>query len=436
MSIRRKLLLALFSALVLVGVAAGAATWVTARHAAGELFDDQLRQAALTLRDQTLGPPTALLDALDYDFIVQVWNPSGGVVYLSNSAIPLPHAAQGFQNVSLSGEPWRIYTLVRPDRVIQVAAPLGLREERASATALRVLVPVLAAIPLLLLLIWALVGRELRPLESIAGAIRRRMPASLEPLPEGGLPQEVKPMVAELNALLGRLRAAMEAQRRFTADAAHELRSPLAALQLQVGLAERAATPQERREALDSLAAGVRRGARLVEQLLAMEQVEPDLADAAAPAAPAPVRLDELVQETLAELEPQAEAKRIDLRLGRIEEATVLGRAGALRMLVRNLLDNAIRYTPRGGQITLGAAVEAGRPVLEVCDSGPGIPAAERGRVFDRFYRVAGTTEVGSGLGLSIVKRVAEAHGADIALGEPDHGHGLRVTVRFPPITK
>jgi two-component system OmpR family sensor kinase len=428
LSIRRKLLLALFSALLLVGVAAGAATWVTARRAAGELFDDQLRQAALTLRDQTLGPPTALLDALDYDFIVQVWNPSGGVVYLSNSAIPLPHAAEGFQNVSLSGEPWRIYTLVRPDRVIQVAAPLGLRQQRASATALRVLVPVLAAIPLLLLLIWALVGRELRPLESIAAAIRRRMPASLEPLPERGLPQEVKPMVAELNALLGRLRAAMEAQRRFTADAAHELRSPLAALQLQVGLAERAATPQERREALDSLAAGVRRGARLVQQLLALEQVEPD----AAQAAPTAVRLDELAQDVLADLEPQAEAKRVHLRLGRVEPASVLGRAPALRALVRNLVDNAIRYTPAGGEVTVSAYGQ----VLEVGDTGPGIPESERGRVFDRFYRVAGTTEEGSGLGLSIVKRVAEAHGAEIALGEPDHGHGLCVTVRFPPITK
>jgi len=432
LSIRRKLLLALFSALVVVGVAASVATWLTARNEADELFDYQLEQMALTLRDQTLGEPEALLEAFDYDFIVQVWDPSGGIIYLSNRAFPLPQAAEGFQNVSVSGEPWRIYTLVRADKVIQVAAPLSLRRERASAMALRILTPVLAAIPLLMALIWMLVGRELRPLDAIASAIRRRMPASLEPLSEAGLPAEVQPMVAELNALLARLRAAMEAQRRFTADAAHELRSPLAALQLQIGLAARAANPVERKDALDSLAAGVRRGGRLVEQLLAMERVEPD----ATQAPPAPVRLDELAHEAAAEIEPQAEAKRIGLRLARMEPATVLGRAPALRMLVRNLLDNAIRYTPEGGQVTLSAAMAPEGAVLEVGDTGPGIPAEERERVFDRFYRVAGTSAEGSGLGLSIVKRIAEAHGAEIALGAAEDGRGLRVTVRFPPISK
>ena len=432
MSIRRKLLLALLSALALTGLASSGATWLAARHEANQQFDYQLRQMALSLRDQTLQGPADFFTGWDYDFIVQVWGPRGDLVYLSNRGIVLPQSGTGFQTVAVRGENWRVFTLDQPDKVIQVAAPVSLRQDRASAMALRILVPVLAAIPLFALLIWLLVGYELRPLDVIARAIRKRAPSSLEPLAAGRLPEEVQPMVSELNALLARLREAIDTQKRFTADAAHELRSPLTALQLQIELVERAQSPEERREALDALRAGALRAARLVEQLLTMARLEPD----AAAAPPAAVDLAEIAVSVGADLEPLAEAKGVELRLGRVEATRVAGQVHALQTLVRNLVDNAIRYTPAGGRVTLEVGQDAGRALLMVSDTGPGIPPAEHGRVFDRFYRLPEAPAEGSGLGLSIVRQIADAHGAEISLGEADHGRGLRVTVRFAPISK
>jgi two-component system OmpR family sensor kinase len=422
-SIRRKLLVTLLSALVLVGVAASAATWLAVRKEADQLFDYQLRQMALSLRDQTLRGRAGFLNRFDYDFIVQVWDPGGALVYLSNYGILIPPSRNGYATVEVHGEDWRVFTLGQADKTIQVAAPVSLRNDRAVQMALRILVPILASIPLFAVLIWLVVGKELKPLEDIADAIRRRAPTSLEPIPARELPNEVQPLVTELNELLGRLREAIEAQRRFTADAAHELRSPLTALQLQIQLIERARSPEEVREALDALRAGAKRASRLVEQLLTMAQLEPDAAQEAA----AEVELDRIAAAVVAELEPLAEAKGVALRLGSIEPTRITGHAPAIETLVRNLVDNALRYTPSGGRVT----VEARNGMLEVSDTGPGIAPEERARVFDRFYRVPGTAVGGSGLGLSIVKRIADAHRAEISLGDAGEGKGLRVCVRF-----
>ena len=390
---------------------------------------------ALSLRDQTLSSPAGFLDTLDYDFIVQVWNPRGALVYLSNQGIVLPQSGTGFQTVAVRGEDWRVYTLEQQDKSIQVAAPVSLRQDRASAMALRILVPLGASIPLFALLIWLLVTRELRPLEDIARAIRRRKPSSLDPLPASGLPEEVVPMVSELNDLLGRLRDAIETQKRFTADAAHELRSPLTALQLQIELLQRAGSAAERQEAVASLRSGAQRASRLVEQLLTMARLEPGM-ERAAQDAYTEVDLADIAAGVVAEIEPLAEAKAIELRLGRLDPAAVLGDAAALHALARNLVDNAIRYTPPGGLVLISVTNQDEQVFLQVDDTGPGIPAEERERVFDRFYRGPGGGPDGSGLGLSIVKQVADAHRAGISLGEADHGTGLRVTVRFPRLKK
>ena len=429
-SLRRKLLVALLSAQLVIGVAASGATWFAVRNEANELFDYQLQQMALSLRAQSPQSSNGLFLELDYDFIVQVWDPSGALVYLSNRNILLPQRGNGFETVAVEGQDWRIFTLSQEDKTIQVAAPVSLRSDRASAMALRILVPILASIPLLALLIWLLVGHELKPLEDIARAIRRRAPSSLEPLPAAGLPDEARPMVTELNALLGRLREAIEAQKRFTEDAAHELRSPLTALQLQIQLLERARTPEEIREALDALRAGAKRASHLVEQMLTMARLEPEAAYQAA----ADVDLENVAASVVAELEPLAEAKGVELRLERVAPARVTGQAQALHTLARNLVDNAIRYTPTGGRVTLEVRKEGDRAVLEVRDTGPGIPAEERERVFDRFYRLPGAGTQGSGLGLAIVKQIADAHRAEISLGDAELGKGLRVTVRFSAI--
>jgi two-component system OmpR family sensor kinase len=234
-------------------------------------------------------------------------------------------------------------------------------------------------------------------------------------------------MVLQLNGLLSRLREAIETQKRFTADAAHELRSPLTALQLQIQLLERAQSSEERIDALEQLKAGTRRASRLVEQLLTMARLEPEAAQQPLAA----VELDRLAAGVLADFEPLAAAKGVELRLGRVEPASTRAQEPALRTLAANLLDNAIRYTPSGGGVTLDAFTQAGRAVLEVRDTGPGIPAGERERVFDRFCRLPGSGTQGSGLGLAIVKRIADAHGARVELGDGDGGRGLRVTVRF-----
>ena len=433
MSIRRKLLVALLSALLVTGLGASGATWFAVRKEANDLFDYHLEQMALSLRDQTLAVPSEFFPSLGHDFVVQVWDPGGVLVYLSGAGVLLPKSGGGYQTVTVAGQDWRVYTLADADRTIQVAAPIELRSGRATAMALRILVPVIATIPLYGLLIWLIVGEGLKPLVQIAGAIRRRAPSSLEPLRERGMPEEVAPMVSELNALLVRLREALEKEKRFTADAAHELRSPLTALQVQLDMLARARSPEESREALESLRAGMKRAGRLVEQMLTMARLDPEAAGESL----SDVDLAALTATVAAELEPLAEAKKIELRLGRMDGAHLRGQPQALYTLVRNLFDNAIRYTPSPGQVMVQVRAENGDAVLQVDDSGPGIPPEERVRVFDRFYRLPGSSAEGSGLGLSIVRQIAQAHGAQVTLGDSGAGHGLRVTVRFPapPLT-
>jgi two-component system OmpR family sensor kinase len=427
MSIRRNLLVALLLALLLVGVAASAATYFAARKEATDLFDYQLRQMALSLRDQTLQPQNILYPDFDYDFIVQVWGPSGSLVYLSNQDILLPQSGLGFDTISVNGADWRVFTMRNADRTVQVALPVALRSDRAANIALRILIPIVASVPLFAILIWFLVGRGFAPLRGIAQAIAKRAPSSLAPLEEPALPDEVRPMVAQLNDLLARLADAIETQKRFTADAAHELRTPLSALQLQLQVLERARTPDDQREALAQLKAGALRANRLVEQLLTLARIEPDSAHSPAAA----VKLDRLAQKCVAEIEPLAAAKRMELRLGRIEPVEALGHEEMLRTLLDNLVENAIRYTPAGGQVSVDAYADDGVPMLAVTDNGPGIAPKEREHVFDRFYRVAGTGVPGSGLGLAIVKGIAGLHGARVELGDGERGAGLAVRVRF-----
>lgn len=400
------------------------------RKEANDLFDYHLEQMALSLRDQALTIPAdfEIFPQLGHDFAIQVWDPGGVLVYLSGAGVVLPRSRAGYDTVSVEGQDWRVFTLADAARTIQVAAPATVRSGRATAMALRILVPVLATIPLYGVLIWLIVGEGLRPLVQIAGAIRRRAPSSLDPLPSRGLPDEVTPMVSELNALLGRLREAIDRQKRFTADAAHELRSPLTALQIQLDALARARSPEESREALESLRAGMRRAARLIEQMLTIARLDPEAAGEAF----AEVDLGALASAVAAELEPLAEAKRIALTLEQLDPVGLRGQPQALHTLVRNLLDNAIRYTPAGGRVSLRVHRQDGQVLLEVEDTGPGIPAGERARVFDRFYRLPGSRAEGSGLGLSIVREIAQAHGAEVSLAEAGEGRGLRASVRFP----
>jgi two-component system OmpR family sensor kinase len=431
-SIRRQLLVGLLGLVLLAVFVGAAAVYRQARAELDELFDYQLRQLALSMRDQVFGGSADAAAAADFDFAIQVWGPDGVRVYRSRPQTALPSRARlGYETVAADDGQWRIFSVQQRGLVFQVAQPLRIREKFAAAAALRTIAPILLLLPALGLLIWFTVGRGLGPLEAVAAAVKARTPAALEPLAQRALPQEVRPLVGALNDLLGRLGKALESQRQFVADAAHELRTPLTALRLQARLAERAAEGAQRAAALAAMNDGITRATHVVEQLLTLARQEPE----AGVSQPVPIELSELTRLVIAELMPLAETKAIDLGVVRAEPASVCGDREALRVLLANLVDNAVRYTPERGRVDVSTYASGGEAVIEVTDTGPGIPPAERERVFDRFYRRAGSGASGSGLGLAIVKKAVERHRGRVTLGDPPAGSGLSVRVALPLAT-
>jgi len=312
-----------------------------------------------------------------------------------------------------------------------VAQPMEVRERRAARLAARSLAPFAVLVPTLSILIAWIVARTVRPVRGFADALRNRRPDDDRPVAVDGLPDEVRPVAVALNELLARLRAALDRERAFLADAAHELRTPLTALDLQAQAV--AAAPEDGREAaLADLRSGVARVARLVGQLLAVAREQHGAAAAAVP-----LDLDELVRRTVAEFVPLAEAAGIDLGIESAEPVRVTGDVDALRRLLGNLLDNAVRYTPAGGRVDVAVGRESGVPsraVVTVTDTGPGIPPEERERVFARFHRIPGTAGTGSGLGLALARSIAGRHGGEIVLQDGPGGRGLRALLRLPVI--
>ncbi len=429
-SLRVRLLAGLLALVAVVSLLTGLLTYRRVLTETSDLFDYQLRQMALSLRSQIAIAPRIELpaDQGDSDFVIQIWDPFGARVYLSRPGLPMiNHATLGYDDLTLQGERWRVYSLQTISGVIQIAQPWRVREQLAGRAALHVMLPLLVLLPLMALAIVAVVARGLEPLRRATQEVQRRDARSLSPIDAPHLPQEVAPLIIELNRLLDRLRASFEAQQAFVADAAHELRSPLTALRLQLQLHDRAADEGSRREALDRLSAGVERAIHLVEQLLALARNEPEGARHPLRA----VRLDEIAREAIADSHPYADTRGTELSLDSSGEIAVSGDSEALRILVRNLVDNAVRYSPPAGSVNVRIERTAEGANLIVDDSGPGIPEAERARAFDRFYRREGTQEGGSGLGLAIVKAIADRHGATIGLGDSPAG-GLRVIVQFP----
>lgn len=432
-SIRRRLLVGLLAVVLCGGLIAAFGVYLQARREANELFDYQLRQMALSLRDQTFNPfaadePPELGES--FDFVIQVWGRDGVRLYYSHPRPALPNRARlGYETVATPEGLWRVFSLQQRGLTFQVAQPMSVRDELAATAALRTLIPFLLLLPALGLLVWFTVGRGLRPLEAMAHAVKARTPTALHPLPDSGTPEEIRPLVAALNDLLLRLDRTLGAQRQFVADAAHELRTPLTALGLQIQLAERAATADERAAAFATVKEGLTRAAHLVDQLLTLARQEPEVAERPVEA----VDLSDLARQIIAEYTLLAAAKSVDLGMARSEAVIINGDRDGLRVMLRNLVDNAVRYTPGGGKIDVSVFAGAAGPVVEVADNGPGIAPADRARVFDRFYRSAGQDLPGSGLGLAIVKNVAERHRARVILADGPDGKGLAVRVLFPP---
>ncbi|WP_316155689.1 sensor histidine kinase [Cupriavidus sp. BIC8F] len=437
-SIQRTLLWWLAAGL-LAGIAvATALIYGQARQEANALFDYQMKQMAAALPSQFadpvappfLGAPDDLAHA-DEDVVIHIWDGSGRSLYLSHSHPALPARAElGFSNVTTQQGEWRLYSMQLGPTVVQIAQPMSARRTLAARMALRTVAPLLLLLPLLGWLVWMAVGRGLRPLREIATEVRARDANTLAPLAVRQMPDEIAPLSAALNQLLARLSHAIDTQRAFVADAAHALRTPLAALQLQAQLVERAENGAARDEAIGKLRQGLERLTHLVAQLLTLARQEPG----AAIPPHEPVELHQLAASVVAEMAQAALDRNIDLGLDGSEDtspAVVRGDVDALRILLTNLLDNALAYIPAGSRIDVlvGRSADGRAVELVVSDNGPGIPAEERARVFDRFYRVADAPTGGSGLGLAIVAEIAQSHGARVVL--EDAGPGLRVRVVF-----
>ncbi len=428
-SIRARLLVSLLAMMAVAALVVGAVTYRNVHAQAEALFDYQLRQMALSLRDQGEVDPaqaSALADG-QLEFVVQIWTADGRTIYASRAPAALPRRALlGLADIAVGNDIWRSFTVATRARVIQVAQPLAIRRRLAAEAALNSVWPLLLLAPFLAAAAWALTSLALRPLRRVADGVRQRDAQSLAALPVAGLPDEVAPLVEALNALLKRLGDSLDAQRAFVADAAHELRSPLTALKLQLQLLRRAADDAQRGSAVTALGDGIERASRLVEQLLTLARSEPG----AAVPSHADVELAELTRAALAAVVPLAEARGTTLQLHADAPLTVQGDAAALSALVRNLADNAVRYAPHGARVEVDVAAIEGAPTLTVDDNGPGIPAEERERVFDRFYRRQHGDATGTGLGLAIVRSVAAQHGAHLSLDDSPLG-GLRVRLRF-----
>jgi two-component system OmpR family sensor kinase len=351
-------------------------------------------------------------------------------VFRSASHAHLPQrAVLGFSNVRANGTTYRIFSIQTDNQTVQVAQDLAVRRSMASNLALRTLGPIAVMMPILMLVVWWVVSGSLEPVARVRKQVASRQADDLSPVSEAGLPDEVRPLVQELNLLFGRVRTAFDAQQHFVADAAHELRTPLAALKLQVQSLERSDNPDAKRVAVGRLTAGIERATRLVEQLLVLARQEASMAGGAPRQ---PVDIAVLARRAVADMAGVAQAKGIDLGVQRADAAEIEGQPDALMILLRNLVDNAIKYTPQGGTVDVSVVAEHGGVRVTVEDSGPGIPPAERERVFDRFYRVPGSDAAGSGLGLAIIKSIAERHDATLALGESKRLGGLEATVTFP----
>ena len=434
-SLRARLLAWLLGGVVLVGVGGGLFVYRNALAEADAFFDYHLKETALFLRDQPVEyvfPPPVPSNTAAYDFFVQIWTINGEHIYTTpRPNVVLPNfTTLGFSTVDTRSGQWRVYGTQSLTKVVEVAQPMRVRRQQAAQLALRTLAPFVLLVPVLGLIVWLAVGRALQPLQRLAKAVKARRVNELEPLSDERLPDEVRPLVGSLNDLLVRLTAALDRERAFMADAAHELRTPLTALHLQLGALARAGTEAERSESMGKLSEGVQRAIHLVEQMLVLARQEPR-------AEPARTRIavDELAREVVAELVPLADSRRIDLGVSEAQPVCVRGEQDAVATLIRNLVDNAVRYTPAGGRVDGSVERSAARPpraLVRVVDDGPGIAPQERQRVFDRFYRRPGTRSPGSGLGLAIVKTIAAAHGATVELAEGPDGRGLAVTVTFP----
>ena len=436
-SLRRRLL-----GLLLGGVAAAwlvtmVFSYIDAHHEVDQMFDAQLAQAAQTLLALASHDPGRDIEELgdaahkyQQRLHCQIWRRDGVLLMRSKNAPTSPLTeAPGFSETHDKNGHWRHFSQWNSDHSlqVQVSEDHHIRDDLIGHIAWRLLLPALFGLPLIGLWVWLATRHGLASLDDTARQIAARDPQQLQPVQPAMAPEEIRTLLEALNGLFSRVEQTLESERRFTADAAHELRTPLAALQAQLQVARRARNDAERDHSLLAMQSGLTRAAHLVEQMLQLARLDPESG------LPEPITVDlvPLVESVCADLGPALLAKHLDFDLVAPAQALIIGQPEWLRILARNLIDNAQRYTPQGGQLRVEISKQAGLCTLAVHDSGPGIPPAERATVLRRFHRLHHDKASGSGLGLAIVTRIAELHDARLELGDSPLG-GLAIAVTWP----
>ncbi len=430
-SLRRVTVRAVALLLTAIGLVGAFAAYVSARHEASEFLDLQQQQIARYVGDLSfVAPRTAELPPHDPedDYVVEVVYPGGAPMRTSNPRVSIPDSPEtGFSEFTDAFGTWRVFSLVTPERTVQVAQQTAVRRELAAEASFRAALPLLVAIPLSWLLLEILATRIFGRLVRVADGIAGRNAADTTPIPVEQVPSEVLPVVGAMNGLLERLRSEMLRQRSFLSDAAHELRTPLTALTLQIGNLRGATSDPAVAERLEDLQAGAQRAAALTNQLLRIARY--DAADG--PAAVELVRLDDLVTDVVAGLIPLADSRSVDLGIAGRSPVTVPGCAADFRALLEILVDNAVRYTQPGGRVDVGMVGSPGSPAVVVSDTGPGVLEDILPRLPERFFRGPDAAVEGTGLGLAIARSIADRHEVALSLANRVGEPGFVATLTF-----
>ena len=443
MSLKQRLLVLVLSTVCLVWLAAAAFTYWDAKQELEQVLDAHLAQASTLLVAQS----TEELDDLEEEkapllhkysrrVAFQIWEDGEKLLFQSGNSptTSLAGSQTGFSDISIAGQNWRVFTSqARGEHehqlIIHVAELKEVREQLANSIIANLLTPLWFALPLLALLLWWAVATSLKPLVKLTQAVAQRKPNNLSTI-QLQAPAEVQPLVERLNQLFSKTKALIENERRFTADAAHELRTPIAGIQAQVQVAQAALAAENREHALTQALQGCQRASHLIAQLLTLARLETNAATSFET-----FDLQELVKQQISELAPSALEQGIQLELAEGEPVYIQGLATLLEVLLRNLLDNAIRYTGAGTEVVVKTSYSDQQAYLIVCDTGPGLVTEELVKITERFYRPADTTAAGSGLGLSIVKRIVELHAGSLQITQGAKGRGLCVSIYFPAQT-
>ena len=415
-SLQKHLSLVLGAAILIAGLLAAVASFGLAYQEAKEFQDDMLRQIAVFSQSDTASSARQINNGRisDPESRVTIYRLPGDTLpsWLKRDLPP------GLHTVSTEAGPMRVFVRDRQSRTV-VVQPTESRDEIALNSALRTLIPLLLLLPVLIWLIVRIVRHQLAPVTNLAKSLDEQPAHHPRPLPSDDLPQEIIPFVQAINRLLEKVNKLMVQQRRFIADAAHELRSPLTALSLQSQNLLHAESLEEMRERVPPLLEGIERTRHLTQQLLNLARTEAGAREQVV------TNVSAMARELIAEFLPLAEARHIDLGLDEKAPLSLHVEPDALRLIIKNALENALKYTPEGGEVTLRLITEGTSAIIEIVDNGPGIPASERERVFDSFYRMPGTTGEGSGLGLAIAREAASRLGGKASLHERQQSAGL-----------